>query len=149
MDFEFRYDCALGKRIRSYCGKRQVPLQLLAARAFRFTSKTHNVRQIIFDCASGFRRRRNKIDKETVVFTHSAHQREAVRNFAFSYRISMAEVYRISIEMYLDAQEVRSGETDTIKHYCTVKQSILIQVTIPLFPAYPYKKPVEYYYTDN
>ena len=85
----------------------------------------------------------------TVIFSQSAIQREAVRNFAFAYRISMAEVFRVSIEMFLDYQNTDKSKLSVVKHYYIRKMPVLIQVKIVLDPVIPYKKPIDYHFTES
>jgi len=147
--FGFRFENALEKRLIRYCGIRNSSLSRFAARAFRFTAAQHNRRKILFTTASGFKSRTRKEDKTETVLIQTGAQREMVRNFAFVYRISMAEVLRIALEVYLDHLETAGGKLDAIKHVYRLQQDIKVMTLIILYPAFPAKPPLDFHFFDH
>ena len=147
--FGFRFEKVLFLRMRHWCTQESVSLNRLVMRAFSFTAKLHDQKKIIFDTASGFLGRVDRRDKIETLLQHTTDQREAVRNFAFAYRISMAEVLRISMEVYLDHLEGNDVKLDDIKHIYRSDQAIKTVTIVILFPVYPVKYPIDYHYTPQ
>lgn len=141
--FGFRYDETLEHKINRYCRLKRLSLNKLAARAFRNLTALHDRKKVLFDWRSRFLARIDRHEKTEVTLVHSREQRELLRNFAFAYRVSMAEVLRIALEIYL-AEAL--GKSDKVKHVYEHDKPIKTSTLILLFPAYPCKEPIDTHY---
>ena len=147
--FGFRFEKKLNNRIENFCSKNEISLKQLVSIALQYTMKNHNMKRIIFDQSSYFKGRIDKRDKIETHFTQSETQRECARSFAFAYRLSMAEVFRISLEAYLDYIDTNKGRFGEIKHIYRSEKSIKTLTVIILYPAFSEKFPIDYHYSNN
>ena len=144
--FGFRYDYKLADRIERYCAVTGMSLNRLVEKAFGFAIGLHDKRKLLFDTYSGFSIRPLFEGKVTAMLILDAEMREMVRNFAVCYRRSMAEGLRVSLEVYLDSLDKRSGKIDVVKHYYRQAQAVITQTLFTLFPVYPLKIPWNSHY---
>ena len=132
--FGFRFDFELGERIDRYCFMTGETLNQLVEKAFCFTARLHDRRNILFDTYSGFCSRPLFEGKVTAMLILKAEIREMVRNFAVCYRRSMAEILRVSLEVYLDMLVNGAGKIDDVKHYYRQPRAVITQTLFTLFP---------------
>ena len=134
--FGFRYDPTLGSRIVSHCNAAGETLNRLVSRALLFTFQQHNRRKILFSSASGFLTRPVYERRTDAILILSSRQREIVRDFAYAYRRSMAEIIRIALEVYLDYLDRMNGKSEVKKHYYETGVVIIEQLVVCLFPIF-------------
>lgn len=143
-DFGFRYEEQLEERVVQFCKIRRISLNTLVERAFNFTSSEHDKGKIFVNLSSGFIFRPSCEDKVEKVLKIEALFRERVRNFAFSYRLSMAEVLRIALEVYLDYHDTQGGKLGKVKHYYSRVKSFIKGTIFFISPAFS-GSPIPYY----
>ena len=143
--FGYRTEKKLYKRIKAYLFRQKISLSAFAIEAFDYASQTHNKRKINFSSASVFKGRIKKNDKIETHFTQTEKQREAVRSFAFSYRLSMAEVFRISMEAYLDFLKFGNSKSKTIKHVYRTQVTINEMTLAIIYPAFHVIYPIDFH----
>lgn len=144
--FGFRYDYNLAKRITRHCSLAGLSLNRFVEKAFSFAAHLHDERKIVFKAYSGFCSRPLSEEKVTTMLILKVEMREMVRNFAICYRRSMAEILRVSIEVYLDSLDLKLGKIDSVKHYYGQPQAVITQTLFTLFPAIPVKIPWNSFY---
>ena len=142
--FGFRYDKTLESKIDFFCREKKINLNKLAAKAFRYLAGLHDRKKVVFNQKSRFLARINRQEKIEVTLVNSREQRELLRNFAIAYRVSMAEVLRIALEIFLDKAFSKS---DVVKHVYRQEKPIKMSTLILLFPVYPCKEPIDTHYS--
>ena len=135
--FEIRFENGLKDKIGEICKNQFLSLSELVDRAFRFLAIHHNSGNIPFKSRSVFFSRLNKKDKFTSMIILKNDLHETVRNFAFAYRRSMAEVLRVSLEVYLEFLEKGESKIDKTIHYYKQPTSIIQYVIARLIPTFP------------
>lgn len=143
-DFGFRYDLALGERIDTFCESTGSSLNRLMGKALEFALRLHDRRKVRFTPGSGFLMRLRHEERIERMLILSAWQRMKLRDFSYAYRISMAEVLRISLEMYLDYLDRQRGKTVVVKHHYESAIRIIEQFTVVLFPVFDRKPPLRF-----
>jgi len=145
--FGFRYEKILESRIVDYLQRRKVTLNTFVLDAFQFACVRYSKKRLLFRNWSGFVMRSCRKDKIDAMLCFEAEIRERLRNLAIAYRKSMAEILRVSLEVYLDYLDGNAGKIDIEKHYYSFPQDIIGCVVIGVNPFFlpkniphPYKK---------
>lgn len=130
------------RRILNQSGR---TLNRMVEDALRFVSKLHDLGKIPFRWMSGFLLRDVREDIVETMLILEADVHEMVRNYAFAYRISMAEVLRVALEVYLDHLESEDGKLDDTLHYYDPPVSVISTVLARLIPAFHNGIPPDHY----
>jgi len=139
--FGFRFEQAIAERINRHCKGAGISLNRLVGKAFDFAAELHDRRKILFTRSSNFLEREDEGDKVSPMLILDAVRRNMVRNFAFAYGRSMAEIIRVALEVYLDFLDTDGGKFGKIKHYYKLAQCTIQWTMITLSPAFPPKIP--------
>ena len=134
--FGFRFENGMKKRLLEQMFQQRMRLNRFVEDALRFAARLHDKGQLPFAWKSVFITRpdrRNRFDT-MLILNHDVH--EMVRNLAFAYRRSMAEVLRVALEVYLDFLESPNGKLDNLLHYYSKPMSVINTVTARLIPAF-------------
>lgn len=145
--FEFRFEEELKQRAILHCRKLEISLNRLVEAALRFTTELHDKGKILFIWRSQFLARQHKEDQFSPMLILDKDMHEMVRNYAFAYRKSMAEILRISMELYFHYLESDSSKLDNALHYYNDPVPVIKQVIIHLIPGFPPGIPPEHYNT--
>ena len=143
--FEFRFEEALKKRVLFHCQNQGMSLNRLMEAAFRFTAALHDGGKVPFAWKSRFLIRPDKNDRFSPMLILEKDVHEMVRNYAFAYRRSMAEILRVALELYLDHLESPNGKLDNTLHYYNNPVPVIKEVSAYLIPGFPPGIPPELY----
>ena len=135
--FEIRFENALKERAKEICKKEKISLSTLIDRAFRFVAPLYRKGHIPFRSRSVFFLRLDKEDKFTTMIVLQNDLHESVRNFAFAHRISMAEVLRIALEVFLKFLNDGMPGIKEQTHYYKLGIPVIKQVVSHLIPTLP------------
>lgn len=127
----------MGDRLEAFCLRKKISLNTMVHRMLIRLGRLHDQGRMCLLDKSRFRKRIDKKDKETTCLTLQVNTREMVKNLAFTYRISMAEVIRLGLEAYMDLEDLQKGIPVLPLHIYRLPE-ILPKATIALlFPALP------------
>ena len=134
--FGFRFENEMKDRILLQMKKQIVRYNQFVENAFLFATKLHDQGKLPFLWKSSFIIRPNRTNKFDTMLILKNDIHEMVRNYAFSYRTSMAEILRVSLEVYLDFLESEDGKIDNSIHYYDQPVPVIQSVLARLIPAF-------------
>ena len=143
--FEFRFEEELKTRIIRHCRDQTLTLSRMVEKAFRFTAALHDKGKVPFAWKSQFITRQEKEDRYSPMLLLNKDLHEMVRNYAFAYRSSMAEILRVSLELYFDYLESEDEKLDNTLHYYNEPVPVIKTVLAQLIPGFPHGIPPENY----
>lgn len=135
--FELRLENSLNKMAKMICKKEEISLSSLVDRAFRFIAPLYRKGNIPFKSRSKFFLRLNKENKFTRMIILQNDMHETVRNFAFAHRMSMAEVLRIALEVYLNFLVDGMPGIEEQIHYYNPAIPVIEHIITRLIPSLP------------
>ena len=135
--FGFRFENRMKERVLAQMKKRIVRLNQFVEEAFRFTTTLHDRGKLPFAWKSFFITRPDRADRFDTMLILKPDVHEMVRNYAFAYRRSMAEVLRVALEVYLDFLESEDGKLDNTIHYYDKPIPVIRRAVAQLIPSFP------------
>lgn len=143
--FGFRFENGMKKRIKWQLERRGGGLNSFVEDALRFIANLHDRGKLRFLWLSNFLTRTDKEDRFETMLILQPDVHEMVRNYAFSYRRSMAEVLRVALEVYLEYLESSDGKLVDTMHYYDKPVPVINTATARLIPAFHHGIPPNQY----
>ena len=135
INFEFRYEMSLKRKITAACFWRKMSVSRLVEESLVRAMRLHEEGHLLFTEKSGFRERLFIEDKTVVQLTVTKKYKEMARVLGFIYKRSQAEVMRVALEVCLG---LWAGENRVLKNYYNREQFRVQEVHISLLWPYPH-----------